>query len=364
MLHIVELISMSAYNPPRLVSKAYDRPVDILATRPHFVDHIAPVWRHLENRGGFYVPEVLLDYAKTKVPEAVGVKPVGRSDKLNIRPPEKNVYFTCAYGDLEKGMITDLKRVFIFMEHGVGLVFPGNPHYAGSVGLRRRVHFFLAPNQNIHDKTWTTFPEAPQAIVGTPKMDNVPTDMPINRDDPLIIISFHWDGRKVAREAANAYPHFREILPEIAKRYHLAGHAHPRIANYFERVYNELGIEFIRDFDEVMRRGDLYLNDASSTAYEFGVTGKPVILLNSPGYRRNINFGIRFWQYTDWAIQVDEPGQLISAIEQTLHKPSHEQKQKQMVADLYPYHGQSAKRAADQINRFLNMRGTNAIQDT
>jgi len=122
--------------------------------------------------------------------------------------------------------------------------------------------------------------------------------------------------------------------------------------------YRQCGIEPVWDFEEVMERADLYVNDCSSTLYEFCVTGKPVIILNAPWFRRGVHTGIRFWEYTDVGPMVNEPEELLGAITAMLSDPGKmQQERERAVADLYPYLGESAKRAATVIQEFAASKG-------
>ena len=60
----------------------------------------------------------------------------------------------------------------------------------------------------------------------------------------------------------------------------------------------------MRDFDEVMERSTLYICDNSSTLYEFASTGRPVVVLNAPWFRRDIEHGLRFWEHADVGVSV------------------------------------------------------------
>lgn len=347
---------MTRYIARDLPAESFTRPIDVLARRAHFVDHIAPIWHALENRGSFYVPEYLLEYTLFKGISPTPLKPMG-SNPMDVKPPGKNVLFTCAYDDLQNGIYVSMQRPFIFMEHGVGLTFGKHPSYAGGYGMRKRVHLFLAPNEFIFKKTSEALPEASQAVIGTPKMDFIPKMAP-NIEKPIVVISFHWDGHRVAPEAGNAFRHYRNILPQLAKEFHVVGHAHPRIQKTLKPMYNELGItEFWSDFTDVLYKGDIYINDCSSTAYEFAVTGKPVILLNAPQFRKQVHYGIRFWAYTDFAPMVDDPKELIPTLRLTIAYPNeYQEAREKMIQDLYPFKGRSAQRAAFAISTFLDMR--------
>jgi hypothetical protein len=348
-----------AYNP--LVRKElWSLPIDFFARRTHFIDHLAPIWKELDSRikGKFYVPGHLYDYARSQNLDGVySLSPMGyrKQMTLNVRPLGKGPLVTCAYGDMEMGWHGYALRPFILMEHGVGLSFETHPGYGGGQGLRRNVSLFLAPNQNIFDKTYKTYPTAPQVIIGTPKMDTIICQYPETINDPVIGISFHWNGKAVCPEAGNALDYYMDILPELAKNYHIVGHGHPKIMHKLTPMYKGCGITDIEgDFERVMSRCDIYINDASSTLYEFTCTGKPVIILNAPWFRKTVHWGIRFWDYTDIGVQVDEPEQLIPAIERTIANPSEfcEQRRK-AIDELYPYLGQSAQRAAQAITTFI-----------
>jgi CDP-glycerol glycerophosphotransferase (TagB/SpsB family) len=289
-------------------------------------------------------------------------------DALAVIPGGNGPLVTCAYHDMLSSYKANPSRPYILMEHGVGLVF-GTPGYAGGTGLRTRVSLFLAPNDNIRKKTARAIPGAAQVIIGTPKLDAVISEQLSVASDqlsvisgkrkPVVCISFHWNGSRVAPEAGNAFKHYRDVLPALARsrKFKLIGHGHPKAMSYLQGEYEQAGIEVVTDFREVMRRADVYVNDASSTLYEFCVTGKPVVILNAPWFRRNVKFGIRWWEYTDIGPQVNEPEQLKGTIEHVLANPDEYRTQRErMINDLYPFLGKSARRAAKAIYQFCGER--------
>ena len=303
--------------------------VDFFARRSHFVDHMAPVWAALRPDvcGNFYVSAYLQGYAESQGLEVLPVRQTTQ-DLLSGAPNGPNPLVTCAYGDMLAAYKIRPQRPFILMEHGVGLSF-NNPGYAGGLGLRRHVALFLVPNEHTRAMNARVLPLTPQAIVGTPKLDEWASRAafgpgspdggskpPRSTARPVVCISFHWNGAHVAPEAGNAFAHYAGILADLAKAetFTLIGHGHPKFPA-LEQEFQARGIEFVSDFREVMQRADLYINDSSSTLYEFLVTGKPVIILNSPQFRRNVHHGIRFWEYTDVGPQVNQPAELMPAIE-------------------------------------------------
>jgi len=392
--------------------------LDCFARRVHFVDHLAPVWRALplEARGTFWVPEALVDYARIRGVDATGVAPVRRQlPPLEVWPqPGRGPVLCCAYGDIEQVWKADRRRPLILMEHGVGLT-PGNsvdgrevlsPGYAGGGDLRKRVVLFLATNEFIAAKTRRAIPRACQVVVGTPKMDRwanpvgevvmsqkiiaaaaaypepyagpfgraalawshkvsqnyVPATateirmLMTQRPRPVVAISWHWDGHRVCPEAGNAWKYFKRGIPALCGRYHVLGHGHPKIMDFLAKEYEALGcgIEIVRDFEEVLERADVYVNDASSTLYEFSCTGKPVVVCNAPWFRRNVDYGIRFWRWSDVGVECNEPGELLDAVALALEdRPEQQAKRRKAVADLYPYLGRSAEVAAAALVEFL-----------
>ena len=76
---------MSAWNPRKIQKSWLTEPVDFLATRPHFADHLAPIWPYIENKGGFYVPQELVGYCREKNYPVTPLKPFG-GHPLNVSP--------------------------------------------------------------------------------------------------------------------------------------------------------------------------------------------------------------------------------------------------------------------------------------
>jgi hypothetical protein len=112
-----------------------------------------------------------------------------------------------------------------------------------------------------------------------------------------------------------------------------------------------LGMEITNDFEEVMRRADVYLNDCSSTLYEFLVTGKPVIILNAPWFYPKTQWGLRFWDYADVGQQVEIDVDLIPAINDALANPDRYRPfRSRAVSDLFPFMGHSTQKMIEAIS--------------
>jgi hypothetical protein len=310
--------------------------IDFVASERHFVDHLAPIWDELAVDGKrFHCPPLVADYARV----VYGIR--AESEPL----PHGGACVVASSGDLERAR-AKRKRV-VFVEHGVGFQFgDGHPSYSG--GYRRGdVELYIAPNRYVERQNAATYPNIETAVVGCPKLDRHHA-RPVKPESGLVAVSWHWDCR-VAPETRWAWPYYKAELAGLASRFRLLGHAHPRAQQAIFPVYQELGIEVAESFDEVLNRAELYVSDASSTIYEFASTGRPVVVLNAPWYRRDVRFGLRWWEHIPGP-QVDVPEALGDAIAATLGTGPDPV----AVDAAYTYRdGQAAQRAADAIEARL-----------
>ena len=340
--------------------------LDFFARRAHYIDHLAPVWNALPaaRRGVFHIAQELESYALQELREPCleffkGGVPVG-----------DNPIVTAAYGDLNK-VIRNQKRKIITMEHGVTQGFGGAAYPNATIGNRDRVDLALLPNEYVAER-FRAVRETPCEVIGTPKMDEwyyppfFDPYAPIYQTQrykfwrdykPVIAIAFHWgDRHSTPPESGSAFGHYRAVLPELAARYHVVGHSHPLASPEHREALERAGIEWVENFRDVLHRADVYVNDLSSTMYEFLVTGKPVVVLNAPWFRRSVHWGIRFWDYSDVGPMVEHPRQLLTAIDQVLesYETIYAAERRRAVTDLYPYAGHSAQRAVEVLERWMD----------
>lgn len=308
--------------------------VDAFASRAHYLDHIAPIWRALPERGAFLVPRGLAERA-----ESLGVEPTVVS-----AVPSGGPVLVASMIDL----MTTGERPVVLLEHGAGQTYSGNNGgYAGGVG-RERVFLFLCPSERVAQRNRDRYPQSAAAVVGCPVLDRYSHREPRGR---AVGISFHWDC-PVAPEAMSAFEHYRDALPAVKVAFgEVLGHAHPRAFDSLAPVYERAGIEPVREFSEVMRRAGLYVADNTSTLYEFAATGRPVVVLNAPWYRRNVSHGVRFWEFADVGIQVDTPGRLVGAMTwASLDDEAQKRRREVITQELYgTLDGLASQRAAAAI---------------
>jgi hypothetical protein len=314
--------------------------IDFYASERHYFDHIVPVWNALDpkDRGRFIVSnEQIYTYARDK------------GQRTLIGEPDKTLTLVASYGDYKK-----TKGPVVYMEHGIGHSYSNDhPSYAGGQG-KDRVVLFLCQHSLTAEKNKKTYPNAQTAIIGTPKLDTI---KPRGIEGNTVAVSWHWDCQ-VAPETRSSLPHFKSILAQLRKApdINLIGHAHPRVTfnRIVQKLYQDLRIPYVHNFEDVIEQADIYIIDNSSTAYEFSAAGRPVIHLNAPWYRKDVNHGIRFWDYLPGPT-VDKPADVLPLVRQILKDPTlYEDQRKAVVEALYPHLGQSSKVAAKEIKKCLH----------
>jgi len=327
---------------------------DFWATEPHFIDHLAPLWHALdpERRGTFWTTPALVGHAATLGVEAKAADGIPRALRSGRWP-----IVTAAWGQAGKALST--RRPVVLLNHGSGQTFTGvsHPSYSGGAPeLRRRIALFLEPGPHAAEATLASIPEARVVQVGPAKLDTWHTSPPKPAGErPVAAISFHWRCKVVA-EAGTAFDYYRSALADLAAGpWELLGHGHPTLWNEIRPIYEELGIEPVRRFDDVLARADLYIADGTSTLYEFASTGRPVLCLNTPAYRRDVHHGLRFWDAVP-GLECDHPADLRSKVVEALEDPVEARvRRAHGVARAYvACDGQAAVRAAEAISVLID----------
>jgi hypothetical protein len=312
--------------------------IDLVASEPHYAAHMLPIWSALEERGDIWASGRAIDFLER----------VGHAPQTSRRPSNGPAMVA---GSLDLWKLGGTGHVFV--EHGAGQTYSNGSHgYAGGRD-RESVALFICPNEHVAELNRTAYPRAHSVAVGCPKMDPWHRgERGVHVPGTTVAISFHWNCT-TQPEARTAFAHYRDALSRLAKAYpNVIGHGHPRIFNRLATVYESAGIESVADFDEVLDRADVYVCDNSSTIYEFASVGKPVVVLNAPWYRREIEHGLRFWEFADVGIQVDHPRQLIAAIDGALaDAPTTALRRADIVREVYAMtDGQASLRAAASID--------------
>jgi glycosyltransferase involved in cell wall biosynthesis len=131
----------------------------------------------------------------------------------------------------------------------------------------------------------------------------------------------------------------------------VVGTFHPRWGDALLEPYRNAGIKVEPRFEEVMKRASVFITDNSSAGWEAMALGIPVVWLNAPWYRRDVEHGLRFWEFANAGIEVDEPAALVAGVELALEDPVPVQRRRrEAVKAIYgSLDGKAAHRAARAI---------------
>lgn len=192
----------------------------------------------------------------------------------------------------------------------------GNPAYAGGDG-RHGVLAFLCPNEYAAGLNRETYPDALTVVIGSPRLADlqmIPA-APAPSERPVVAFGFHWPVM-LAPESGTGWSHWVAALAKLAAsgRYEILGHGHPRAWSDLKAAYTDMGIEPVREFDEVLARAHVYCCDNSSTLFEFAAVRGPVVVLDWPACRPEIEHGLRFWDAADVGPRIIEPVALSTAV--------------------------------------------------
>lgn len=345
-------------------------PVDVYASEPHFLDHLAAVWLSLpaELRGRFMAPRLVDRAVRRGIAGALDATP-GAVDGPG-RP-----MLVAAYGDLKRARKAGRTRLALF-QHGMGQSYGAAigrsadaPSYPGGrdnddVGL------FLCPNAHSAGRWRAAYPSARVEIVGSPRLDVLPRrrcELCLMGEGPhaghpaVVAFGFHWDCR-IASETRSGFWEYRPAVLAARRELGLVlGHGHPRLlthaAGFPRRWYERNRVPVVDDFTDVLEQADVYVFDNSSSGYEFASTGRPVVVLDSYHYRPGVDHGLRFYEAADVGIRVRRPVDVTDAIAEALADPPARRAAREAALGIvYAHRSGAARRAVGVIADWLTAR--------
>lgn len=323
------------------------------ASLPHYWEHLAPVLQTLPT------------------PILRGVHaPQGRSWGAPLPRDRSGALWIVASA-------ADAKRLgpgvpLVYLEHGAGQSYHGDPRsagsgsYAGGDGLEDVV-LFLCPNESVAGRWHARYPQAALAVVGCPKLDrwhrcDIGPKILSGKVTPTVAVTFHWPNA-LCPEAQWALPHYRSALPALrdataAAGGELIGHGHPRAWRQLRREWSHLGVRPVESLAQIFDEADVLVVDNSSAGPEFASLGRPIVWLSAPWYRRDIDHGGRFWDWTQDVPHVTEPGDVVEAVLAAASAGAGEG-HAALVRSVYAStDGHAAPRAADAILEVCERWGT------
>lgn len=248
----------------------------------------------------------------------------------------------------------------VYLEHGAGQSYDGDRtavgcgSYSGGLGLDH-ARLFLCPSRAVADRWNDAYPEVPAVAVGCPKLDRwhaQPRGIARGPAPRTVAVTFHWECRLVP-ETRSAFGHYARALPRLAAcpDWRLLGHGHPRMWGRLRREWRRLGVPHTPDLADVLDQADLLIGDNTSALPEFASTGRPVVWLSAPWYRREVDHGGRFWRWPEGQVHVEHPSDLVAAVTEALaDAPAVRAARDAMMREVYAYtDGRAAQRAADAI---------------
>lgn len=293
--------------------------LDFLASQPQYRDHLEPIADALSGR---FVTRLEASYGEGLLVVASQV-------------------------DLFIG-----RRPAVFVEHGAGQTYSdSNPGYAGG-DHRENVRLFICPSERVAGLNRARYPQARSVAVGCPKLDRYAGREP---DGTEVGIGFHWPCG-ISPESGTAWEHYSGALSGLVSHFgSVLGHGHPRWGARLTADYVAAGIEPVEDLYEVFERASVYVTDNSSAGWEAMAVGIPVVWLNAPWFRRDVEHGLRFWALADSGVQVNSPSRLIEGIERALEDPPEQrERRREAVTEVYgDMDGKATQRAVEAIRELM-----------
>ena len=310
-------------------------PLRAFASRPHYLDHIAPVWDALGRPGPVMVDR---DIRQHPYAAETGALAVSRG---------VGAVLVAGYSDLFRARALGFGP-FVMMQHGAGQSYHGDPrsagnqHYAGGKD-HGDVALFIVPGEDPAARWRAAYPGARVVVAGMPK----PLPSRVGAPGTVVAVTFHW-ACPLIPETGSAWREFRDALPALADRYEVLGHWHPRWGDVLRTWYEAHGIEPVASLADVARRADVLVADNTSAVYEFAATGRPVALMRSSRWRRDARHGLRFGDASTIGQETAEPHELIPTVATALLDPRGLREERARVVGMV-YGPGGAREAAEAI---------------
>lgn len=336
--------------------------LDLYASQPHYLDHLLPIWAALPDD---VVGDVLVEGQARKHP----LWELGALTKWKggrVQAPKR----VLVAGQADVHTMRRAGYGVALVEHGAGQSYvdqPGHPSYPG--GLRREgVGLFLCTNESVAERNRKVNPHR-SVVCGCPRLDDLAQQRAERPSGPhalTLALVWHWPCT-VAAESYWLLPEFKGALPDLVARWpgKVIGHAHPK-ARQAPDIYRAAGVEWVPRFDEVVQRADVVSFDNTSAGLEAAALGIPVVLCESPRWRRNVEHGLRFWKWADIGPTVRADTYAKELAYRWVNAATialdcwrdFEPARRAMAAEVYPHRGEATRLAVDALLRWVGYEGS------
>ena len=346
-------------------------PVEFIVSERQYLDHLPQVYKALPDylQGLFHVSGELLQklsMAKGIPKEKIRVFHLGKENPV-LTPGDDVMTVAIKDARLAKECGGPRKRIYMG-EHGCGQTYnSGNGSYAGGLD-RGFLALCLVPGDIPYKKQIANYPNIPCVRIGCPKLDFFKgykkPDKILQLHEMTIGISFHYSCT-VCPETGTAWPFFWNSVAKLIRdnpETQFLGHAHPRAMNgdvltkWLQLQTECSNLKVTDDFNHILVKADLYIMDQSSTIFEFAALDKPVILMNSPHFRKNVHHGMRFWELADIGVNVEYKEDMEAAVKRAIlgeMQDSYSAKRKAYTQIVYSVPiGEAAQACAQAIIDF------------
>lgn len=277
--------------------------INAFASERHYYERVRTVWDQLPKYlKGEFVVHPRLD---------------GLGDRSQREPNQDGYLMVASHKDSLWA-----KNKFIYIEHGAGQSY-SNSKDNFSNSFRPNMLCALIPGPYCAAKTQLANPGVPVISIGAAHLRDV------KRTDPQkLAFAWHWRC-SVCIETDTAFDQYQDEMILATRRWESIGHGHPRIIDELSMVYKMYGIETVYDSKQVLSHAGLLVADNTSLIYEAAVLDIPVILINKTDWRRDRNYGLRFWDLLPGP-QVNHPSELIPEIEKHIELGTDEWQNKRL----------------------------------
>ena len=334
--------------------------IDTYASQVHYWDHLVDTADRLGGLAG-----------SRRFPRAEWVPPHWRRPLARGREVGP-VVLVAGYQDALA--VERIGRRPVLVEHGSGQTYRDSERHPSNPGGRRRgeIGLFLCPNEIVAALNAEAYPDIPTAVVGSPHLDRLER---IRRDEripstvgsPVLGLAWHWPCR-VSRESGWAFPEWGgETLSRLVEAWPgpVLGTSHPRSLLHAVRWYEKAGIEVVPEWGDMVARVDVMSVDNSSVLFEAAALEIPVVLTNASRWRRDVDHGLRFWDYVEigpsvWPTanaRVDADVWVDAAWSAYDESYRYEAYARDMAAALYPYRGDAAEQSVAALETWLETDG-------